>query len=158
MKALKLSLRYLSFIGICSDRLYEPTNDFFKQVNCVVPLLGFFGPLLTFSAMYMIENITDLVLLTNAMIVFTGGQGSFIGYISIAFSMKNVKLLYRELQAIVDRGELQNDTFVFILFYSIVIIFCSSRNIFISILCGSRKERLQLHEKSDGFLCAEHHF
>lgn len=104
MKVLKFCLDYLTLIGICSDRLYDPTNEFFKNINSYICLFGFLGPLLSFSAAYIVTNFADLELSTNAMIVLTAGIASFGGWFTIGLKMKTVKLLYREIQEIVDAG------------------------------------------------------
>lgn len=104
MKVLKFCLDYLTFLGICSDRLYESTNEFLQTINSYVFLFGFFGPLLSFSAAYIFKNFSNVELSTNAMIVLSAGIASFGGWFTIGLKMKTVKLLYREIQAIVDAG------------------------------------------------------
>lgn len=104
MKVLNFCLDYLTLIGICSDRLYDSTNEFMKTINCYVCLFGFLGPLISFSAAYIVMNLSNLELSTNAAIVLTAGIASFGGWFTIGLKMKTVKLLYREIQAIVDAG------------------------------------------------------
>lgn len=111
MKVLKFCLDYLTFLGICSDRLYDATNEYLKTINSYVFLFGFFGPLLSFSAAYIFKNFSNLELSTNAMIVLTAGIASFGGWFTIGLKMKTVKLLYREIQAIVDSGTCVANTF-----------------------------------------------
>lgn len=106
MKVLAFCLDYLTFLGVCSDRLYDDTNEFLKTINAWVFLFGFFGPLLSFSAAFILKNFADLEQSTNAMIVLTAGFASFGGWLAIGLKMKEVKLLYREIQAVVDAGML----------------------------------------------------
>lgn len=106
MKALKFCLDYLTLLGICSNRLYDSTNEFLRTINSYICLFGFLGPLLSFSAAYIYKNFSDLELSTNAMIVLAAGIASFGGWFTIGLKMKTVKLLYREIQDIVDAGVL----------------------------------------------------
>lgn len=102
MKVLKYSEIYLTFLGICSNRLNENTNEFLKTFNSYFFLVGFIGPLYGCSAAYIYENFSDLTTVTNALIVLSAGVASVGSFVSVGLNMKNVKLLHNKLQKIVD--------------------------------------------------------
>lgn len=112
MKVLKYSAISLTFLGICSHRLNENTNEFLTTFNGYFFLVGFIGPLCGCSVAYIYENFSDLTTVTNALIVLSAGIASAGSYASIGLNMKTVKLLHNKLQKIVDDGESKNHIFV----------------------------------------------
>lgn len=104
MKVLQLNFVYLKLLGICSDPS-EPHNDFLKSFHVIHILFAHWGPLITFSTIFVYYNFSDIHLATEALIVITAGISSFGGFLSLGTQMKWVKLLYNEIQAIVDAAE-----------------------------------------------------
>lgn len=105
MKVLELSFRYLNFLGICSDRLTEPTSEFMKLPQAYFFLIGYLGPLLTSSSLFLVNNFTDFASSTNALIVLSAGVASFGAFVTMGMNMKTVKMLYIEYQNLVDKGK-----------------------------------------------------
>lgn len=106
MKVLRLSIKYLNFLGMCSDNLTDQTNNFMTYTpRAYIFLTGYLGPLLTGSALYLIQNFSDFVSSTNALIVFTAGIASFGAFCTMGFNMKSVKRLYVEFQSLADKGK-----------------------------------------------------
>lgn len=106
MKVLRLSLKYLNFLGLCSENLTDQTNNFMTYTpRAYIFLTGYLGPLLTASALYLIQNFTDFVSSINALIVFSAGIASFGAFCTIGLNMKTVKLLYVEFQTLADKGK-----------------------------------------------------
>lgn len=104
MQVLALNLDYLTFLGIMSKHLDEPTNEFLKTFQSWFFFCSHFTTLLVFSLAYLYYNFSDLSTSTNAMIVFFAGITCFVTFLSIGMEMKTSKILYRELQSIVDKG------------------------------------------------------
>lgn len=112
MKVLQMIFFYLKLFGFCSD-VREPTNDFLKSPMGIWVLIIHLGPILSFNAVYVYINLTDLDSIASALVVLIAGIISFAGFISMGIQMKSVKALYAEIQAIVDRTE---KTFAFDLY------------------------------------------
>lgn len=106
MKVLKFSENYLTFLGICSNQLNQPTNEFLKTANSYVILIGFLM-LNTFSAAYIYQNYSDMETSINALFALSAGIANAGSYISIGINMKTLKRLHNELQKIVDNGNNQ---------------------------------------------------
>lgn len=105
MKVLENSLKFFRLLGMCSDRLNEPTNDFLQSFNGYIIVLAALGPLLTFPAIYIYHNISDLESSSNAIMAIIGGSVCVGAFFNIGLQMKSVKAFYREVQAIVDSVE-----------------------------------------------------
>lgn len=104
MKVLDLSLRFLTFLGICSDELDRPTNEFLKTFRCIFFLVGNIYSIGIGSAVYLYYHLAELETATNALIVLTAAVASTTSFVTFGLKMKKVKLLYREIQAIADEG------------------------------------------------------
>lgn len=108
MKVLEESLHLLNRLGICSDRLNEPTNEFLQSVTGIVYLSCFLGPVITFSATYIYQNTSNTEAAINALLGVTAGSAGLGGFLTLGSKMKSVKLLYREILAMVKRGKDKN--------------------------------------------------
>lgn len=111
MKVLQLSLFFLKCLGICSN-VHEPQNDFLRSINSIFTLGGFLGPMITLSAVFAYYNSSDILLVTQALIILTAGISGFGAFLSLGIHMKSIKALYTEIQTIVDLAK-QTPAFIF---------------------------------------------
>lgn len=103
-KVLKNNQSYMSYLGIYSSRLTEPTNEFFKSIGCyfnVIAMLTAFIGCTVFVSKYHSSDVKDA--LGSFKLCFSASQclGAFLG---IGLNMIKVKALHLELQQIVDEG------------------------------------------------------
>lgn len=102
-KALRLSIAYLSFFGIFSQRLSERTNEFLKTFNSIFFFFGFIW-MVSGSTAYLYYNYTDLIDALNALLALLAGGIGFGVYISLGVNMKTMKDLYNEFQQLINKG------------------------------------------------------
>lgn len=103
-KVLKYSQVYMTFLGLYSNRLTEPTNEFFPSVgSCYMLPLIFVA--FTSSATFVVKHYsTDIMAAVGALKLFFSAfqcGGMFLGF---GLKMVNVKALHLELQQVVDEG------------------------------------------------------
>ena len=103
-KVLEYNRKYMTFIGIYSNRLTEPTNEFFKSFFTYYILAAVTSCLLTSGTFFLRYHAYEVKPALGAFkIVFSGIQcgGMFLG---IGLKMIIVKALHLELQRLVDEG------------------------------------------------------
>ena len=103
-KVLKNNQSYMSYLGIYSNRLTEPTNEFFKSFGCylnVTAMVTAFIGCIVFVSKYHSSDVNGA--LGSFKLCFSASQclGAFLG---IGLNMIKVKALHLELQRIVDEG------------------------------------------------------
>lgn len=103
-KVLKYSQAYMTRLGIYSNRLNEPTNEFFKTnwLSYYMPIMMSVG--FTASVAFVLKYPTDIKPALGALkigIAAAQCAGMFVG---IGIKMIKVKALHLELQRIVDKG------------------------------------------------------
>lgn len=104
MEVLKLSVNYLIFLSILSRRLDEPTNEFFKTLRTYFFLFGHTCPILIASTVFIIHNFSNIVVLTNALVIFSGGVSCFGAYMWIGIHMPLVKSLCIDFKLVATKG------------------------------------------------------
>lgn len=103
-KVLLYNKTLMSYIGINSERLTEPSNEFFRSVGTYYVLFcALFLDVISIG-LYILENVSQFSQIFQTFIVFIGGiqHGGMI--LSIGLNLKKVKLLHLTLQGIVDEG------------------------------------------------------
>lgn len=104
MEVLRLSVNYLTFLGILSHRLDEPTNEFYKTLRTYFFLIGHTCPILIASTVFIIHNFSDIVALTNALVIFSAGVSCFGAYMWIGIHMPLVKSLCIDFKIMATKG------------------------------------------------------
>lgn len=112
MIVLKYNQILLTWIGISSNRLNEPTNEFLKTINCYVMLFGLTGSMIVCGAFAMYNSQDNIPEMLQAFYIVSAGIQCVGSYVSIGINMKMVKSLQNDLQRITDNGNnLQKSTF-----------------------------------------------
>lgn len=104
MKVLKSSVNYLTALGICSQRLTEPTNEFLKSFPAYISLLAYLGPIIPASIVFIFRNYHDFQASVKSVLVLSGGFAALGTFVSMGINMRTVKRLCNEFQALTDRG------------------------------------------------------
>lgn len=116
MKVLKFNEFLLNFIGVCSPKLKQPTNEFLKTINSYLVLIGLIAAVpacatYCFNGVINDLDLSQYILALIPMVYYLSELGSVVG---IGVNMKKVKRLHNELQDIIDSGiffNLTNFTF-----------------------------------------------
>lgn len=103
-KVLGYNQAFMSRLGIHSQNLIEPSNEFFKSPVSYVILFVILVFVIISSAMYMFKNFTDFELAIQAFVVVIAGIQTGGMFISIGLKMKTVKMFHIKLQEFVDKG------------------------------------------------------
>lgn len=95
---------FMKLFGLYSNRLTEPTNEFFKSIGAHLVLITC---LLTVIA--SIVGILDLEVATyrfmlDAILIIIAMSASFVFFLSVGIKMKHIKAVHLQLQSIVDTG------------------------------------------------------
>lgn len=120
-KVLKNNLKYMTHLGIYSDNLTEPTNEFFESISSYYVLISIILAF-TASAVFILKNSSDVKPSLGAMKICVGVVqcgGMFLG---IGLKMIKVKALHLKLQSIVDEGNLIN--YIHAYFFFLISFFC----------------------------------
>lgn len=103
-KVLKVNQTYMSWLGLYSYSLTEPTNEFFKSIGSYYNLISMVALFVT-SCVFIYKNYsTDITAAMNAIKVCVSTVqwvGIFIG---LGLNMIKIKSLHCELQQVVDEG------------------------------------------------------
>lgn len=104
-KVLKNNETFMTHLGIYSNRLTEPTNEFFKSFVAYYFLFNTFVGIAA-SAAFALKYSCDLKPVLGAF-KFAVGAWQFGGmFLGIGLKKMKVKSLHLELQRIVDEGNL----------------------------------------------------
>lgn len=100
-EVLEQNKRFISWFGVHSYRLTEPTNDFFMSIRpyfilCISIIGVISGTVLIFSEWPQIDKISGGTMLG------VGCLQAFGALLSFGLNMKKVKKVHLQLQAIID--------------------------------------------------------
>lgn len=101
LKILKNNQTLMSWLGISSHRLTEPTNEFFKSIGTYYILLAVFFIFIISSA-YTQAVSSNFTTVIQAWLLIVAGLQSGGMFISVGLQMKNIKILHLKLQGIVN--------------------------------------------------------
>lgn len=102
-KVLKFNQILMSWQGIHSHRLTEPTNEFYRSLSSYYVVFTLFAFVIT-SAVRIYGYWPDIESILKPCSVAFGGVQCAGMFISIGFQMKRIKALHLELQGIIDEG------------------------------------------------------
>lgn len=104
LKVMELNQISMSWIGIHSMHLDEPSNEFFKSISayCILFCTVFF--FIGSSAAFVYEFSSDFVLVSEPLLIVIAGLQCFGMFVSVGFNMKTIKLLHIKLQEIIDES------------------------------------------------------
>lgn len=103
-KVLKYNQILMSWQGIHSHRLTEPTNDFHKSIGSYYVTFILFAFIIT-SFVTIYNNWPNVDMILKPCSVAFGGVQCVGMFICIGIQMKTIKALHLELQSIVDAGK-----------------------------------------------------
>lgn len=105
MKVLEYNQMYLTWLGLLSHKLEDPTNDFLKSINTYIMLIGFAGPMLGCTGTYVYVHRDNLLIALRAVLVFCAGAQCAGSHVYLGVNMKTIKKLHLDLQKMVDKRE-----------------------------------------------------
>lgn len=104
MQVFEYNQKWLIWLGLSSNRLHEPTNDFYKSINAYImlitmtismPICGTYG---LYRSRGYLEEMFQAFYIVSAGIQCVGS------YMAVGNNMKLVKSLINDLQTISDNG------------------------------------------------------
>lgn len=105
IKVLKHNQTYMSWLGIYSYRLTEPTMESHKYIlayhNLIFPIFSIVS-----SAVFVYENPSELQAVLETILVMIALYQAECTFLNTALQMKNIKLLHLKLQDVVDQGKI----------------------------------------------------
>lgn len=104
MQVFKHNQLWLTWLGIGSQRLHEPTNDFFTTINAYVMIVSMVVSMLICGTYAMFLSLDDLERLFQAFYIVSAGVQCVGSYLSIGNNMILVKSVMNEVQRISDSG------------------------------------------------------
>lgn len=107
MLVLQYIINYLKMLGIYTDRSDSiiPIFEIFKSLRCILLIIGFTGPMLCSSALYIYYNSSSVEACASGSLGVFAGLVCGGSFFSFSLKMKSVSVLRKELQLIVDERE-----------------------------------------------------
>lgn len=105
MQVFKYNQWWLTWLGISSKRLNEPTNDFFTTINSYVMIISMTVSMPICGAYALYLSRDDLQRFFQAFYIVSAGIQCVGAYLSIGNNMILVKSVMNEVQRISDSGE-----------------------------------------------------
>lgn len=105
MQVFKYNQMWLTWLGLSSKRLHQPTNDFLKSINSYVMIVSMIisMPICGSYALYLSRD--DFQRMFQAFYIVSAGIQCVGSYVSIGNNMELVKSLMNEVQQISDSGK-----------------------------------------------------
>lgn len=107
-KVLESNQKYMTWLGIHSYRLTEPTNEFYTSFVAYYFIFSVVAFTITSSAVYIYLHLPAFEIVSEPCIVFVAGIQVVGMFISFGMKMKKVKNLHLKLQEIVNAGDFSN--------------------------------------------------
>lgn len=94
----------MSWVGIHSTKLSEPTNEFFKSFGTYYVLFSVISFTILSSAVFVYKYSSDFKLISEPCLIVIAGLQCVGMFCSIGLNMKKIKILHILLQKIVDKS------------------------------------------------------
>lgn len=98
---LQVNKEYMLRLGIYSNNLTEPTNEFLKSLGTFLIVGAAMHSIISSTVHIFLGSSDFMSILDSVLIIFAIGQ-SLCVYINIGIKMKQIKVLHLKLQSIVN--------------------------------------------------------
>lgn len=96
----------MSWVGIHSQNLHEPTNEFFKSIGAYYVLFCAMSFTIISSAVFVYRHASNFELISEPCLIVIAGIQNVGMFTSIGFNVKQIKILHIKLQKIVDASKI----------------------------------------------------